>query len=109
MGAIDTLRNGAKLWQVGEPEYNSNIAEDDVGANAPVTDKVTSLATTSVWLPRWTAHCTVTSFYQVDHTIVKLEKDAAPGILNCRRDLWGKNSGKGEKQFYRKLVPRYGP
>ena len=79
MGAIDTLRNGAKLWQVGEPEYNSNIAEDDVGANAPVTDKVTSLATTSVCLPRWTAHCTVTRFYQVDHTIVKLEKDAAPG------------------------------
>ena len=45
VGAIDTCWDGAKLWQVGKPEDNSDIAEDDVDANAPVTNKVISLAT----------------------------------------------------------------
>jgi len=35
------------LWQVGEPENNSDITEDDNDANAPVTNKVTFLATTA--------------------------------------------------------------
>ena len=30
MGAVDSFQNGAKLWELGEPEDNSNIAKDNV-------------------------------------------------------------------------------